>query len=79
MELTEYQKTTAERIAQEMIKDGVADKYIKAHLEGDDKETGEFCTAYLMDDVRKLEKMQTRYMTNPKFRQDFQKLVFEIA
>ena len=58
-------------IAANIIKDGIADKFVKMTVE----ERGKVTTAYFADQIRKNEQMQTMFLTNPEFKEHFTKLV----
>ena len=62
---------TLKAIAANMIKDGIGDKYMKmtAHQQT------ETMTAYFADQIKKDEQMQTMFMTNPEFKENFTRLV----
>jgi len=58
-------------IAANIIKDGIADKFINMT----ETERGEVTKAYFADQIRKNEQMQTMFITNPEFKAHFTKLV----
>jgi hypothetical protein len=58
-------------IAANMIKDGIADKFISMSAEA----RSEITKGYFADQIRKNEKMQTMFMTNPEFKAHFTKMV----
>ena len=58
-------------IAANIIKDGIADKFLSMSVE----ERSEVTEAYFADQIKKNRQMQTMFLTNPEFKEHFTKTV----
>lgn len=60
-----------EAIAANIIKDGIAAKFVNMPVD----ERVEVTKAYFADQIKKNEQMQTMFLTNPEFKVHFTKMV----
>ena len=58
-------------IAANIIKDGIADKFVNMPV----AERTEVTKAYFADQIKKNEQMQTMFLTNPEFKAHFTQMV----
>ena len=70
-----FDENTARAITAAIIADGAAAAYLAA---SEDDRT-EMMLAYMQDQGRKVEKLQTLYRTNPEFRDGFRSAVYELC
>jgi len=73
--MTTFDENTARAIVAAIVKDGAADAYMSA---SEDERT-EMILAYMADLVKRTEKMQTMYLTNKNFRDNFRSAVYELC
>ena len=73
--MNEFAENTARVIMAAIIEDGAASAYMAVS----EAERVEMMAAYLKSHAAKTEKMQTMYMTNPEFRNEFRATVYELC
>jgi hypothetical protein len=66
---------TAKSIVAAIIADGAAGAYLGASEE----QRTEMMLAYLQNQIKKTEQLQTMYMTNDSFRDHFRQTVYELC
>lgn len=70
-----FDENTAKAIVVAIIEDGAATAYMAAS----ESVRVDMMAAYLKSHTAKIEKMQTMYMTNPEFRNEFITAVYELC
>jgi len=73
--VSQFDENTAKAIVDLIIADGAANVYMAANEE----QRTEMMLAYLQNQIKKTEQMQTMYLTNDNFRDHFRETVFALC
>lgn len=74
-ELTQYQQDFAAMVATAIAEDGCAEDYVNAP----ESERTEWLEIYMQAVSKKIEKIQTTYLTNPQARMELATIIHQIA